>query len=208
MRAAGQQEHDGQAATECRRRRLEPRGPETTGDQQDERHADQRDQGFHWSSLPWIRSVAAAADLLETTGDESAVTLRAIARRIGVTAPSIYPHFDDREQILAAAVDSVFPRLVNRLLTAADALAVPADERSLTRMTGADAFSWLVDAIRSCVDAGRSTATDPTGSAVQLWVALHGYATLRAAANDFPWPDEDGLLDDLITRLACTRVSS
>jgi hypothetical protein len=37
---------------------------------------------------------------------------------------------------------------------------------------------------------------------VQLWVALHGYATLRAAANDFPWPDADALLDDLINRLA------
>jgi hypothetical protein len=27
-------------------------------------------------------------------------------------------------------------------------------------------------------------------------------ATLRAAANDFPWPDEDALLDALISRLA------
>jgi Tetracyclin repressor-like, C-terminal domain len=73
---------------------------------------------------------------------------------------------------------------------------------SVEDIAGAEAFGWLVDAIRDCVEAGRSTTPSPLDSAVQLWVALHGYATLRAAANDFPWPDADALLDALISRLA------
>jgi hypothetical protein len=31
-----------------------------------------------------------------------------------------------------------------------------------------------------------SKATSPPYTAVQLWVALHGYVTLRARAPDFP----------------------
>jgi AcrR family transcriptional regulator len=42
----------------------------------------------------------AASELLETTGSEEAVTLRAIARAVGIAAPSIYAHFTDREAIL------------------------------------------------------------------------------------------------------------
>jgi AcrR family transcriptional regulator len=40
--------------------------------------------------------VAAAAELLEETRGEGAVTLRSVARRGGITAPSIYRHFSDQ----------------------------------------------------------------------------------------------------------------
>src|SRR3954453_3037560 len=53
----------------------------------------------------------AAAHLLEENGREDAVTLRAIARAVGISAPSIYAHFDDREQILDAVVAEAFEDL-------------------------------------------------------------------------------------------------
>jgi AcrR family transcriptional regulator len=52
--------------------------------------------------------LAAAAALLEQTGNEEAVTLRAVAREVGISAPSIYSHFPDREAIVEAVVDGAF----------------------------------------------------------------------------------------------------
>jgi len=62
--------------------------------------------------------LAAAADLLERDGNEDAVTLRAVAREVGISAPSIYGHFDDREAIVAAVIDSVFTDFVAALRAA------------------------------------------------------------------------------------------
>jgi AcrR family transcriptional regulator len=52
--------------------------------------------------------LAGATALLERTGNEEAVTLRAVAREIGISAPSIYSHFPDREAIVEAVVDGAF----------------------------------------------------------------------------------------------------
>jgi AcrR family transcriptional regulator len=52
--------------------------------------------------------LAGATALLERTGNEEAVTLRAVAREIGISAPSIYAHFPDREAIVEAVVDAAF----------------------------------------------------------------------------------------------------
>ena len=59
---------------------------------------------------------------------------------------------------------------------------------STETIVGAEAFGWLVDAIRQCVEADRSTTPSPLDSAVQIWVALHGFATLRASGNASPGP--------------------
>jgi AcrR family transcriptional regulator len=64
----------------------------------------------------------AASELLNETGDEQAVTLRALARRIGIAAPSIYAHFPDRQAILLAVVRSAFAELRDAL-SQADAAA-------------------------------------------------------------------------------------
>lgn len=72
--------------------------------------------------------VRAALDLLAETGDAQAVTLRAVARRIGIAAPSIYAHFPDRESILLAAVREQFGELRAYLREAVDrAPAEPVD---------------------------------------------------------------------------------
>jgi AcrR family transcriptional regulator len=59
--------------------------------------------------------VTAAAELLDETGNEQAVTLRAVARRIGIAAPSIYTHFPDRQTILLAVVQNTFAELTETL---------------------------------------------------------------------------------------------
>ena len=49
--------------------------------------------------------------LVERTGSDEAVTLRAVAREVGIAAPSIYAHYADREAIIMAAVVQVFDEL-------------------------------------------------------------------------------------------------
>lgn len=61
--------------------------------------------------------VAAAADLLDS-GGEGAVTLKDIARTVGISSPSIYAHFPDREAIVVAVVAETFGKL-NAALVAA-----------------------------------------------------------------------------------------
>jgi AcrR family transcriptional regulator len=55
--------------------------------------------------------IAAATALLEETGSEDAITLRGVARRAGVAAPSIYAHFPDRDAIVTAVVAQAFAEL-------------------------------------------------------------------------------------------------
>src|SRR5215471_3221966 len=48
--------------------------------------------------------VTAARELIEESGSAEAVTLRAVARRVGIAAQSIYGHFPGPEQIVRAVV--------------------------------------------------------------------------------------------------------
>ena len=55
--------------------------------------------------------VSGALALIERTGSAEAVTLRAVAREVGIAAPSIYAHFPDRGAVLMAVVARVFDEL-------------------------------------------------------------------------------------------------
>lgn len=72
--------------------------------------------------------LAAATDLLDH-GDERAVTLRAVARKAGIAAPSIYPHFPGRPAIMLAVVREAFAELSGRLRTAVDTAGGDAEQR-------------------------------------------------------------------------------
>ena len=65
--------------------------------------------------------VSAAVGLLDETGDRAAVTLRAVARRVGIAAPSIYRHFADQSAIMLAVVEQAFEELNEVLRDARDA---------------------------------------------------------------------------------------
>jgi len=65
--------------------------------------------------------LAAATELLDAGGDERAVTLRAVARRAGIAAPSIYPHFPGQAAILLAIVQQGFEGLADQIRSAVDA---------------------------------------------------------------------------------------
>ncbi|PSM43924.1 TetR/AcrR family transcriptional regulator [Streptomyces dioscori] len=64
--------------------------------------------------------LAAAAELLDADGDERAVTLRAVAHRVGIAAPSIYPHFHDRPALMLQVTRQAFAGLSVRIRSALD----------------------------------------------------------------------------------------
>ncbi|MDX8052023.1 TetR/AcrR family transcriptional regulator [Lentzea sp. BCCO 10_0798] len=64
--------------------------------------------------------IAAAVALLDEGGDERAVTLRSVARKAGIAAPSIYPHFADQPSIMLAVVQQEMDALTATLREAAD----------------------------------------------------------------------------------------
>ncbi len=69
--------------------------------------------------------VDAALALIDRTGTTESVTLRAVAREIGIAAPSIYSHFDDRDAILLAVVARLFDELTAAIQDAVSS--APAD---------------------------------------------------------------------------------
>jgi AcrR family transcriptional regulator len=178
--------------------------------------------------------LAGATQLLEQTGSEEAVTLRAVARQVGISAPSIYAHFADREAIVDAIVDSAFVDFNAAIEAAVRAAAGPlarlregcaaylrfaADRPNrykilFERQVLVDApegpapairtesFEALVNCLQGCIDSGISASTDPRLDSMAIWVALHGYATLRVLVGGFPWPDTDIMLDRIIYGLA------
>lgn len=74
-------------------------------------------QQNRWGEGERLRAeiVAAARRLLERDGTEAAVTLRGVAREAGITAPAIYAHFDDRQQLVEAVVAAVADLAIARL---------------------------------------------------------------------------------------------
>jgi AcrR family transcriptional regulator len=171
----------------------------------------------------------AARELLEQDGEQH-ISLRRIARNIGIAAPSIYAHFPDREAIVSALVDEAFDELSAVVTTAIDAQDDPIaklraacsaymefamerpnryqlafasrESNAIPRESATRAFMLLVDAVKGCVDAGTSASTDPFGDATAIWVAMHGYATLRPSRPAFPWPDSDATLNRIVGALA------
>jgi AcrR family transcriptional regulator len=165
----------------------------------------------------------AAMDLLAETADESAVSVRAVAQRVGVSVPSIYLHFADKQDLMDAACGEVFEALHQRLRTAGEAADDPVsalcaqgrayvhfalenrehyrvvmmqlhDTAQGSMATVGAGFQYLVDGVAACVEAGVFEG-DPFELALGLWTAAHGVASLMLAKPFLPWPDADEFID-------------
>ena len=173
--------------------------------------------------------IDASIALIDETADPAALTLRGIARQTGITAPSIYRHFDDLAAITTAVLAASFDELGDAVQAALDgqhdpapaliaagrayvrfAWEHPARYRLMFAASGyapnAEAVFALVEgAIRDCVTVGESASDDPRTDTWLLWAALHGVATLeKPALADYlrlgPL-DRPALLETLVSRI-------
>src|SRR5580692_2311291 len=71
--------------------------------------------------------IEAARDILATTGNLDRLTLRGVAREVGIAATSVYLHFPDAEHLAVAALEQTFAQLTATTSAAAAAHADPAD---------------------------------------------------------------------------------
>jgi AcrR family transcriptional regulator len=174
--------------------------------------------------------VEAGIRLVDETGDAAALTLRGVARAAGIAAPSIYQHFPD----LAAVTDAVLAASFAELHGVVAAALASDGSEPKALLAGCSAyvrFAWahraryrlmfategfapnavatyreIEDALRRCVEAGRSSSADPHGDTFLLWVAMHGIATLdRPTRDDYlrlgPL-DRPAIVLELVRRLA------
>ncbi|WP_280425012.1 TetR/AcrR family transcriptional regulator [Nocardia carnea] len=162
--------------------------------------------------------IAATRELLERTGSVEAVSIRAVAGMVGVSAPSIYRHFADKEALIEAAVAEVFEALNTAMQAAVD----PADPPPLrlrrlglayvrfaldhpeqyrlatipTHTSGAvdlvlssGAYRYFTTTVEESMAAGLIDRGDPTPLVLELWAAAHGIASLLLAKPFLPWGD-------------------
>jgi AcrR family transcriptional regulator len=69
--------------------------------------------------------VAATKDLLAESANSDAVSIRQVADAVGVTPPSIYLHFADKDALIEAVVTDVFAELDVAMVTAGAAVEHP-----------------------------------------------------------------------------------
>jgi len=64
----------------------------------------------------------ATTDLLIEMGSAHAVSIRAVAQRVGVTPPSIYLHFQDKDELLDAVCANYYERFDDVMMAAAEGI--------------------------------------------------------------------------------------
>lgn len=170
----------------------------------------------------------AALEILQEKGDESAVSVRAVAGRVGITAPSIYDHFASMGVLIAEVIQEVYRRYEEALRASVVGVTAPKDRlrRSLAAClrfarehpeqyrllfvrwnTSAmpevrqNAMQLFVEmAAELAKITGNRDHEASTKGAMWLWVEVHGIASLRPSHPHFPWPPEAELVSDLIER--------
>lgn len=176
-----------------------------------------RGKSYHHGNLRG-ELLAAAMDILDENGVE-AVTVREVARRVGVTHAAPANHFADRRALLTALAAGIFEtladgiarRLANagvrheaRIRTFADTivafgLAHPHRFRLLWRRDCVDdtddALQTAMDAIYDRLVAELSAAPSPRASAetraIALWSMVQGYVCMRLDGNLVSKVDEE-----------------
>ena len=158
----------------------------------------------------------ATAELLARHGHADHVSIRDVGRRVGVSAPSIYRHFADKDELVEAVVARAFEELSVAMRAATDpalppmnrlrdqgtayvrfALDHPALYRVATapaeqggavdRVLTSGAFELFTGTVRECMDDGTMTPGDPTPIVLEMWAAAHGIASLVIARPFLPW---------------------
>ncbi|MFI5959031.1 TetR/AcrR family transcriptional regulator [Cryptosporangium sp. NPDC051539] len=172
--------------------------------------------------------INAACALLEESGDTSALSLRAVARKTGVATTSIYLHFEDLNALLRAVKSWWLDLLAEEVEAAAAGAGDDPRDRvraiahayvnaatneparyqvlfssEITPPTAGVPYLG-VRAYGSVLERVREAlpaSADADMVTLQFWCALHGLVTLRQTRPRFPWPDLALQVDDLATRL-------
>lgn len=151
--------------------------------------------------------VEAAWSLVKKRGLKE-LTLREVARKVGVTHAAPYHHFKDRDALLDAMADEAFDALDQAMQKSKHGVADAAEElfvlgrayvdfarekpervEVMFRRNDAQAdqamqdkgrctFQHLVDAVQRCQSEGTAPVGNPLAIALSAWSLVHGFAAL------------------------------
>jgi len=173
--------------------------------------------------------VGAALRLLDEHGDDQALSMRAVAREVGVAATSVYIHFADRDALVLAALERFHRELVEAVDQAETGAADPAGklrarvlllgrwvqrhpglykvlhESTLNQRVAMSFKQELAErttaAVQRCIDAGLAPADDAAVVSLDLRAAVHGAVSMRVNQPDLPWPPLEEQVDRFLTKL-------
>jgi AcrR family transcriptional regulator len=178
----------------------------------------------------------AATELLLETGHARSVSIRSVAQRVGVTPPSIYLHFEDKDALLDAVCAHYLARLDQEMEQVAIGqpstvdvlraqglayvrfatqtpelyrLATMGEWRSGSNVDIAldsSAFKHMRASVQTLMDEGVYRADDPTTIALELWSAMHGVAALLVAKPHLPFGDVDAFADRVLGAVLCGHM--
>ncbi|GAA4640210.1 TetR/AcrR family transcriptional regulator [Actinoallomurus vinaceus] len=180
--------------------------------------------------------VSATLRLLDELGDDEALSLRAVAREVGIAATSVYIHFDDRDALVYAAlerchrdlmrdldqVEAASPdpvgRLRSRLLflgtwvSRHSGLYKVLHESTLNQRTHLAFKEELAErttaAVQRCMDAGLAPVDDAMAVSLDLRAAVHGAVSMRVNEPDLPWPPLEDQIDRFLAKLVGVRPTA
>ncbi|MFF4053315.1 TetR/AcrR family transcriptional regulator [Streptomyces chartreusis] len=159
--------------------------------------------------------LGAAEALLDASG-ESAVTIRAVAQRVGVSNPAVYLHFADRSALLSTVCLRVWDRLDEYMADASSTATDPVTElknrcvayikfgldhplryrlvasgpaTEATARIAEACFESLRHAVRRSADEG-VTEIDITALTRAVCACLHGAVSLLLLQPVSRWPDD------------------
>jgi AcrR family transcriptional regulator len=165
----------------------------------------------------------AARDLFIREGYER-VSMRKLAQKIEYSPGTIYLHFRNKEELLNCLVTESLNRLHGTLEksrrddpleTLRSALRSYADfglrhtnhyhfafMHPRARKAGAyrptQAFDFLRQCVRRCVESGLFRKVEVEITAQVLWASIHGVTALLITRPEFPWAGRDKLINEVI----------
>jgi AcrR family transcriptional regulator len=177
----------------------------------------------------------AATELLLEKGYAKAVSIRSVAQRVGVTPPSIYLHFADKDALLDAVCARYFEKLDEQMQAVADQpssievlraqglayVRFARDTPELYRIAtmgegrpGSDvdltlnssAFTHLRTSVEALIAEGVYPAGDATAMALELWTAAHGVAAMLIAKPYLPWGDAEEFADRVLRSVCLGQI--
>jgi AcrR family transcriptional regulator len=178
----------------------------------------------------------ATTELLTETGHAKAVSIRAVAHRVGVTPPSIYLHFTDKDALLDAvcaryfeALDEVMQQVIRDQPSAIDRLRAqglayvrfarqnPELYRIATMGEGrpgsdvdvalnSSAFVHMKTSIESLIREGIFPPGDVTTAALSMWTVAHGIAAIVISRPYLPFGDVEEFADRLMRSACCGHM--
>jgi AcrR family transcriptional regulator len=178
----------------------------------------------------------AATDLLLETGHAKSVSIRSVAQRVGVTPPSIYLHYADKDALLGAVCARYFEKLDEEMQQAAlgqpstldvlraqglayvrFATETPELYRIATMGEGqagsevemtlnSSAFTHMRASVQTLMDEGIYLPGDPTSAALELWSVAHGVAALLIAKPYLPWGDVEQFSERVLSAVCCGQI--